>query len=125
MSEENGLRPSSWSVDTLKEYFESLLAEKDKALNAALIAVKEENRKTEVSAEKRFDLLNELRQGVATKEQMDALEKIVQVLSDRLNTSDGAAKGSQLTKGGIYAAIAAVGTILAIIVLLANGILSK
>jgi len=39
---------------SLKEYFEKILEEKDKALAAALVAVKEENRKTEAAAEKRL-----------------------------------------------------------------------
>ena len=66
---------------SLKEYFEKILEEKDKALNAALIAVKAENQKTEIAAEKRFDLLNELRGDVATKAQLQALEKVVESLT--------------------------------------------
>jgi len=120
MSGETERNVSGWTIDTLKEHFEALLAEKDKALIAALVAVKEENRKTEVGAEKRFDLLNELRDGVATKEQLEALEKIVNELKDRLNTSQGSLQGSQLTKGNLYATVIAMGAALGIIVLLAN-----
>lgn len=87
----------NWTVRTLKEHFEAILEEKDKALNAALIAVKGENRKTEVQAEKRFDLLNELRQGVATKEQVEAIEKLVDDLKDRMNRNEG--KGAGLDAG--------------------------
>jgi len=80
---------NEWTVDTLKYHIEKLLEEKDKALNAALIAVKEENRKTEVAAEKRFDLLNELRGDVATKAQLEALEKVVKTLERLVYTGVG------------------------------------
>src|SRR5687768_1606372 len=101
--------PSDWTVDTLKEHFERLLIEKDKALNAALIAVKEENRKTEVAAEKRFELLNELRSGVATKDQLHALEKSVDDLKSSSDRVEGKSSG--------YAQF--IGWILAIIVIIA------
>jgi len=82
---------SDWTVDTLKEHVERIFLEHGKALEntlvavkeaqaAALAAVKQENLKTEISAEKRFELLNELRSGVATKEQLEALEKVVEEL---------------------------------------------
>jgi uncharacterized OsmC-like protein len=74
---------------SLREYFEKILEEKDKALNAALIAVKAENQKTEVAAEKRFDLLNELRGDVATKAQLQALEKVVESLTRLVYTGVG------------------------------------
>lgn len=91
---------SRWTVETLKEYFEQVLVEKDKALSAALIAVKEETRKTELAAEKRFELLNELRSGVATKDQVAALEKVVDGLKERIDLSQG--KGAGLTAGWGY-----------------------
>lgn len=84
---------------SLKEYFEKILEEKDKALNAALIAVKEEGKKTEIAAEKRFDLLNELRSGVATKEQLESLEKLVEDVKDRLTRSEGKGAGSSASWG--------------------------
>ncbi len=54
---------------TLKEYLEALRAADQRAIDAALIA-----------SEKRLDALNELRQGVATTDQLEALEKIVNAL---------------------------------------------
>jgi hypothetical protein len=85
---------SQWSVDNLKEHFEALRSADKEAIAAALIAVKEENRKTEVAAEKRFDLLNELRQGVATKDQLDALEKLLTTLTDRVTRIEAIKQGS-------------------------------
>lgn len=79
----------------LKEYFEKILEEKDKALAAALIAVKEENRKTEIAAEKRFELLNELRSGVATKDEVRALEKVVEDLKTSRDTGVGKGLGGK------------------------------
>jgi hypothetical protein len=103
---------SGWTVDTLKEYIEKILAEKEKALSAALIAVKEENRKTEDGAEKRFELLNELRSGVATKDQITALEKVVDELKTSRDTGHG--RGAGLSDGWKYF-LGAITLILAIV----------
>ncbi len=93
------------STVTLREYVEALFREKDKALNAALDAVKEENRKTEQAAEKRFDLLNELRQGVATKEQLIALDKVVAELKDRVGRVEAHSSGVSDTAKVIIAIV--------------------
>lgn len=103
---------ASWTIDTVKEHFERLLEEKDKALSAALIAVKEENRKTEIAAEKRFELLNELRSGVATKDEVRALEKIVEDLKGKSDKGEGRSAGINWIMGLLIAAAAAAGAIL-------------
>lgn len=107
---------SEWTITTLKEHFETILIEKDKALVAALVAVKEENRKTEDAAEKRFDLLNELRQGVATTEQLDSQEKVVSVLSTRLTKLEslltGKTSGSDKTLSYIMMAMVAASIVI-------------
>lgn len=97
---------SGWTVDTLRKHFEKILKEKDKALAAALVAVKEENRKSEIAAEKRFDLLNELRSGVATKDEVRALEKIVEDLKTSRDTNSGQYSGISKFMGWIVAAFA-------------------
>lgn len=108
-----------WTIETLKEYFEKIfiekdkywhgiLNEKDKALAAALIAVKEENRKTEVAAEKRFELLNELRSGVATKDQLVALEKMVDDLKTSRDKGDGRGSGMDKMWAGILVIVSAL-----------------
>jgi hypothetical protein len=106
----------SWNIETLKEHFEAILSEKDKALAAALIAVKEENRKTEVAAEKRFELLNELRSGVATREQLDALEKVVDDLKSSRDTGQGkgvgVGQGWAMATGVVLFAIAVAGFVI-------------
>lgn len=123
MSGETARQESGWTVDTLKQHYDKLREADQRALEAALLAVKEEGRKTELAAEKRFDLLNELRQGVATKEQFEALEKVVQTIAARLDRSDGKTQGSEITMSKIYAAIGAVGAILGIIILVANKVI--
>ena len=111
---------TDWTTDTLKEHLEAILVEKDKALAAALVAVKEENRKTEIAAEKRFDLLNELRQGVATAEQLEALEKLMGALSQRLTRLEsslaGRTQGTDKTLGYIMMAFVVVNIIIGLIV---------
>lgn len=99
---------------SLKEHIETILAEKDKALAAALIAVKEENRKTESAAEKRFELLNELREGVATKEQLEALEKIVEDLKDRITRAEGKGSGLNASWGYLLGGVGLVAGLIAI-----------
>lgn len=97
---------SDWTIETLKQHYDRVLSEKDKALEAALIAVKEENRKTEIAAEKRFELLNELRGGVATKEEVRALEKVVDDLKSSRDTGAGKSEGYVRFTGYIIAAVA-------------------
>ena len=70
---------------SLKEYFDALREADKDALKAALIA-----------AEKRLDLLNELRQGVATTDQLNALEKVVSALARLVYIGLGAVLALQL-----------------------------
>lgn len=50
-----------WTIQTLKEHFEGILTERDKALNAALNSAKEAVSKAENNAEKWRDNANEWR----------------------------------------------------------------
>lgn len=90
------------------------------AVHAALEATKEAIGKAELAAERRFELLNELRTGVATRDQVDALEKVVSALSRRMDLSEGHSGGRRDNRAGIYAAIAAVGVLMAIITAVAR-----
>ncbi len=113
----------TWNVESLKEYFDQRFNDSDKAIQAALASQEKAVIKAENAADKRFELLNELRDGVATREQLDALEKIVNSLASRLSTDEGSSQGSQITKTNFYGAIGAAGVLLSIVVLLANGLL--
>lgn len=92
---------AGWTIETLKEHFEAILVEKDKALNAAL-----------VSSDKRLDLLNELRSGVATKDEVKALEKVIDDLKTSRDVSQGKTLGYAQILGLVVAAAAVVGLIL-------------
>lgn len=106
----------SWKVYTDQRFDDS-----DKAIQAALVAQEKAIIKAETAAERRFELLNELRQGVATKEQLEGLEKLVQGLTDRMNRDEGQTAGSQLSRVNFYAALGAIAAILGILVVAANG----
>jgi hypothetical protein len=124
---------SDWTTETLKELMEQRFVDQDKAVQAALLAAKEAVLKAETATEKRFEASNEFRAQLADQTatfiprpeftaKYGALEDKVSALTDRLNKSQGEAEGSQLTKGNIYAALAAAVGIISLIVLLANGV---
>jgi hypothetical protein len=96
---------SIWTIDALKAHFDRVFEEKDKALEAALASVAKENAKTEVAAEKRFELLNELRGDVATKAMLEALEKVVGGLKERVDDAQGVGKGRMQMWGFIIGAV--------------------
>ena len=86
---------------TLKEHIEKLLDERDKALTAALVSMNE-----------RLALLNELRQGVATKDELKALEKVVDELKTRRDIGQGRGSGIAQFIGWIIAILAIIGFII-------------
>ena len=96
---------SDWTIDSLKEHYDQRFTDQDKAVNAALQAAKEAVIKAETAADKRFELLNELREGVATHEQLEAVEKVVDDLKTRLDTGTGRTAGYS-GSWGIFLAIA-------------------
>lgn len=131
MSGETEKQVSGWTVDTLKEYFEQRFTDQDKAVQAALLAAKEAVLKAEVASEKRFESVNEFRQQLSDQTntfiprpeytaQHKALEDKVALLTDIMNQN----KGGDISMNKIYAAIGAVGAILGIIVIIANGAFS-
>ena len=109
---------SGWTVATLKQHYDQRLLDIDKALQAALAAAERASAKTELAGEKRFELLNELRSGVATIEQLKALEKVVNELKARLDRSEG--RGSGLNAGWVYlvGALGLAATIVSVVFLL-------
>lgn len=84
---------SPWTVDTLKKYFEALLAEKDKQIALALSAAEKAVTKAETATDKRFDGVNEFRQTLsdqtksfASMERVDAIDKQLNALSSQITT---------------------------------------
>jgi hypothetical protein len=59
---------NGWTIETIKEHFEKLLAEKDKAINLALAAAKEAVGVAEKNAEKWRDNANEWRGAMVDRE---------------------------------------------------------
>jgi hypothetical protein len=62
------MNKSDWSIETLKEYFEKVLAEKDKAINIALAAAKEAVGVAEANSEKWRSNANEWRGAMTDRE---------------------------------------------------------
>jgi hypothetical protein len=93
-----------WTLSAVKEHFEALrasdelrslqlreaqqialtaaLASAEKAVQTALLAAKEAVVKAEIATEKRLEGLNELRQGVATKDALDAMDRRLNELKE-------------------------------------------
>ncbi len=63
---------------------QAALAAQEKGTQAAMVAAKEAVTKAELAGEKRFELLNELRIGVATKDEIQALEKLVNAVKEEV-----------------------------------------
>jgi small-conductance mechanosensitive channel len=131
MSGETEKSVSGWTVDTLKELMEQRFIDSDKAVQAALLAAKEAVLKAEVATEKRFESVNEFRGQLADQTsnlmpraeynaKHQALEDKLVAITDRINKSEGATQGSDLTINKIYGAIAAAVAVISILVLLAN-----
>lgn len=92
--------------------------------------------KSEQASEKRFESVNEFRKTLSDQTNSflprveyqahhSALVDRVTEINDRLNRSEGQKQGGEVTMSRIYAAIAAVGVILGILVLLSNGVFSE
>ena len=102
---------SLWTVDVLREHIQRQLADlrnllderhtaqakavdaafesQQLAMRAALLSAEKAVTKAEIAADKRFELLNELRAGVATREQLEAIEQQVAALTSRVETMSG------------------------------------
>lgn len=96
---------------------DAALLSADRAVQAALLAAKEAVTKAELSADKRFELLNELRTGVATTEQIEALEKVVTELGNRVTRAEGSGAGKVAMYGWLIAAIGALATIITVVLI--------
>lgn len=124
------MRDSEWSIPTLKEHIEKILAEKDKAINIALAAAKEAVQVAESNAEKWRANANEWRgamsdreKNFATKSEVFAIkeniEKALSVEKERADIgsgrSSGVSQGWVLATGVVIFVITVFGGIVAII----------
>lgn len=105
---------------SLRDYVEALFRERDRAIQSALQAAEKAVNKAEIAADKRFELLNELRAGVATNEEMEALEKLVSTLAARLDRIEahrvGVSDSGKLLLALLMVVIAAVGLVIGAVV---------
>lgn len=109
MSGETARQESGWTVDTLKVHYDQRFIDQDKAIT-----------KAETAADKRFELLNELRDGVATKEQFAAAEKLIDGLTSRLDKIEGNSAGVYKSWGLLLGAVAGIATIIGVILAFNN-----
>lgn len=104
----------AWEVKELKEHYDEL-RELDRRLYNAV-------RK---NYEDHFDQLNENAKRTIEERShfvsYEAFEPFKELVVKYMATQEGSSQGSRLTMGKIYAAIGAVGVILGVIVLFANG----
>ncbi|MWA08720.1 hypothetical protein [Streptomyces sp. BA2] len=130
-------RDSRWTPDMLRIYLSEIGDERDlryqqrfdaqtKAIEAALLAAKEAVIKAELANDKRFEGVNEFRQTLSdqaaqfmTRTESEAAtsrnSERIQDLTDRLNRAEGHGQGLNAGWGYLLAAIAAVATIIAIV----------
>lgn len=91
-----------------KEAVEAAFLAQQTAMRSDLAAQKEAVTKAENAADKRFELLNELRSGVATKEALEALEKRLNELAARIDRTEGRTSGVSASWGYLLGAIGAI-----------------
>lgn len=94
----------------------------NQALEAARMSIKEGVEKAELSVNDRLTLLNELRTGVATVEQLEALEKIVNTMGDRVLSLESEKMGARQLVTRVYAGIGAAVALIGMVILFANGV---
>jgi hypothetical protein len=114
---------SEWTVDTLKEHFDAILVEKDKAISAALLAAKEAVTKAETASDKRFENVNEFRQTLSDQTSTFVPRTEWQSAKDeqerRLRIVEAAATGVAANRALLIVlaglVVAAVGVVVAIV----------
>jgi hypothetical protein len=98
------------------------LTSAEKAVQTALNAAKEAVVKAEIATEKRLEGLNELRQGVATKDALDALDMRLQDLKESVTqihaSQVGRASGLKDYVGWIVAAVTIISALVGFALLL-------
>jgi hypothetical protein len=109
---------------SLRTHLLALLAAKDlrdqqrftaqtEEVKAALISQEKALRTKAEADDKRFELLNELRTGVATREQADALEKRINEMAARLDRIEGRSTGLSAGWGYLLGVVALIGAVVA------------
>jgi hypothetical protein len=127
----------SWTIETLKQHLEAMMAESDrrhgqqfadsqKAIEAALSAAKEAVTKAEHASEKRFEGVNEFRSTLADQQRTlmprTEVEVLFQGLTERVKKLEVATSNSSSEQAGTKAGyvwaigvVAVIGVILAVV----------
>ncbi len=117
---------TTWTIETLKEHFEKILAEKDKVINIALESAKEAVLVAERNAEKWRDNANEWRGAMtdrektfATKAELaayaESTEKALKVEKERGDIGQGKGSGFSDSWKIVLGFIGLIGGILGIV----------
>jgi hypothetical protein len=108
-------RRQRWTVDTLKEHYDDVLAERDKALAAALAAQKESARTLADATADRFEGVNEFR-GQLTDQAASFLTRAeYQAKHDALLARVDTAESALDKARGMYLLLAVIALIMPII----------
>jgi hypothetical protein len=113
---------SQWTIDTLKEHFAAIIADRDVRVNLALSAAKEAVAKAEAADEKRFALLNEFRAQQADEARKYAPSELVNQKFDDLSGRLGRSETAIASLQGRALALVAIGAIVGAI---ASAVISK
>lgn len=105
--------------------FQAMMDGEIKRTELALNASDKAITKSEQSYDKRFELLNELRSGVATREQLEALEKRINEQGARLDRSEGHGAGAKDNKAGLYALLGGGFSITLIVIAIMNYVTTR
>ncbi|HZO69384.1 MAG TPA: hypothetical protein VFB74_30700 [Kribbellaceae bacterium] len=127
---------------SLREYVEAMFAERDKAIQAALLAqekaveaalssAEKAITKADVAAEKRFDSVNEFRRTLSDQTatfitrteytaRHETLTQRVDNVEKVLDRNSGKAAGINVSTGILFAGLGALGAVIGIVVIIAN-----
>lgn len=114
--------PTGWTIETLKEHFEKILAEKDKAINIALAAAKEAVGVAEKNAEKWRDSANEWRGAMTDREKKFLLTDTFEAYKESSEKALSAEKARGDKGEGV---VKFIGWIVAIAIAIAGFLLRK
>jgi vacuolar-type H+-ATPase subunit H len=122
MSGETRAQESGWTTDTLKEHFDKLREADQRALQikeAGDAKALDLAREIQVYKDEKA---NQLREQINSERGLYVSQIQFKPIADYITAQQGHTKASEVTMGKVYAAIAAMGTIIGIVVLLANGV---
>ena len=113
---------TSWTIETLKEYFEALIRDRDERYRERFDAQERAITKSELASDRRFDGVNEFRESLSDQQRqflprpeyerahVDVVERVNQ-LSSRMDKLEGVKTGG----GNVWGWVAgAIGVIVAI-----------